>query len=228
MFLIVCILTLGGLFLFWTGLLPKDTYPVIYRFTDSLPLASHASHPYYQKYEGHWTFAVTSDKKLSSFFACPVFSTIVSAHNAFFTGHTSIPGYLLGIEVSTTVSGILRGTLYSGNRHYTATLEGLVDGKIGSGSWQDNQDCTGTWSLVKSGAVVDPTQGKTTSLTGRVLLVRGGVTEEMWPQEQLYAGDVIKVPPNGQAILELGHNRESTTIPANTSYTVKDMTGAAK
>lgn len=229
MFFLLCILALGGMFLFWAGLLPKSVYPAIYRITDTLPWANQASHPYYQKYEGHWTFVVTPGKQPpSAFFECPAFSTTIIAHNAYYTGRASIPGYLLGIEASTTVSGVLQGTLYSGNRHYIATLQGLVNGEAGSGSWKDNQDCIGTWSLVKLSTVVDPIQGKTTLLTGRVLLTRNGVTEEVWPQQQLYAGDIIKVPPNGEATLELGPSRTRITIPAGTSYTIKNATGAAK
>lgn len=221
LFIMAAILALGGLFLFWSGLLPQALYPAIYQVVDNWPINLQTTLPYYEQFEGHWTFTLASNIPTSAYRDCPNFSVIIFSHNAHFIGRAFEPGYILGIEASSTVSGNLIGMFYSGNRSYQGMLQGSIAHGTGSGAWQDNQDCYGTWKLEKISPVVDPAVGRITSVKGRAVIVRGTHEDDAWPTDPVYAGDVVK--PFSGAIVVLELNGRALTL--SSPYIVPETAG---
>ena len=225
MFVLLGIIFLGGFFLFESGLLPPSFYPAAYQVLDTLPTAGAASMPYLEKFEGHWSLTVAPQTTGSAYGDCPAFTSILASHDGVFAGHAAIASYLLAVEASTTVGGIVTGNFYSSNKYYSGTLSGTIGGASGSGSWTDSNNCAGTWTLVKDAPVNDPVQAQISSVTGRVKLQRGSLQQDVWPEEPLYVGDKIIVPAGGKATLIQGIGRQLVTMQPGTTYVVPDVGG---
>ncbi|MGH7141365.1 MAG: hypothetical protein ACREGH_01890 [Minisyncoccia bacterium] len=219
--LLLGVLGIGFMWLFEAGLLPNGLYAPIYNFIDASPLATRADDPALEKFEGHWTLTFSPSASSSPLSECPEFTTFVDAHNGAFSGHATIPGYLIVVAASTTVSGTVSGTLsssISNSGAYSGQFEGTISGTLGSGSWQDSLECSGVWQLTKLGPANDPAQARIVSLNGLVILERDGdAGTYAEPQENLYVGDVLKTPAGGSATLEVGIGRQLVTIPGDTS-----------
>ena len=220
MFLLLCVLAIGALFLFSSGLLPQGVYALTYEVWDNTPFASASTEPYLEKYEGHWALTFKPTTISSPYGDCPALTVILAAHDASLAGHGAVSRYLFTMEANINHQGELSGTFSTANQEYTGTFSGGIAAQSGYGSWQDNLGCSGTWILSKLGSVIDPVQAIVTSLSGSPELERSGTSQALWLNMNLYAGDTVTVPADSTAIIALGPSLTPMNIPAGSTYAV--------
>lgn len=217
--LFITFIAIGGAILAGLGVLPQSVYSMVYSVEKTLGIGNGVTKPYLEKYEGYWDVAFTPSSPQSELAKCNLLEGTIRMHDGNFSGSIGPLGSSVGIHITAAGNGSLSGG-FSAAGIFKGTIDGTIFNGAGQGTWVDNYECSGTITLTKLDPIVDPVQGLIITFNGDMQVTRDGVSVDAIPGQQIYEGDILDIPPKGDAVISLGLAGQKVTLTERMHFVV--------